>query len=61
VRITQVRQQLASFDELDWQRIDVWAIAGCAGLASVFEQAHPFYHDWLEHNGYAIDLVVYQK
>jgi len=48
---------LAAFDELDWQRIDVWAIAGCAGLASVFEQARPFYRDWLERNGYAIDSL----
>ena len=46
---------MAAFDELDWQRIDVWAIAECAGLATVFEQARPFYRDWLERNGYAID------
>jgi len=48
---------LAAFDELDWQRIDVWAIAECAGLASVFEQGRPFYRDWLERNGYTIDSL----
>src|SRR5262245_1502322 len=48
---------MAAFDELDWQRIDVWAIAGCGGLATVFEQLHSFYRDWLERNGYAIDSL----
>ena len=48
---------MAAFDELDWRRIDVWAIVGCAGLASVFEQARPFYRDWLERHGYAIDSL----
>jgi hypothetical protein len=48
---------LAAFDKLDWRRIDVWAIAGCAGLASIFEQARPFYREWLERNGYAIDSL----
>jgi len=37
---------LAAFDELDWRRIDVWAIAGSDGLASILEQARPFYRNW---------------
>jgi len=48
---------LAAFDELDWRRIDVWAIAGSAGLATILEQARPFYRNWLECNGYAIDSL----
>jgi len=37
---------LAAFDELDWRRIDIWAIAVSDGLASNLEQARLFYRDW---------------
>src|SRR5262245_61135696 len=51
---------MAAFDELDWQRIDVWAIAEDDGLATIFEQSRPFYSDWLERNGYEIDSLDFR-
>ena len=51
---------MAAFDELDWQRIDVWAIAEDDGLATIFEQSRPFYRDWLERNGYEIDSLDFR-
>jgi hypothetical protein len=48
---------LAAFQDLDWQRIDVWAIVSCAGLATIDEPRHRSCQSWLERHGYSIDSL----
>jgi hypothetical protein len=48
---------LAAFADLDWGRIDVWAIVGCAGLATIDERRHPRCLEWLRRHGYEIDSL----
>jgi hypothetical protein len=48
---------MAAFKELIWQHIDVWAIVGFAGLATVIEPEHEKYRTWLTVNGYTIDTL----
>jgi hypothetical protein len=48
---------LAAFSELDWRRIDVWAIVGFGGLAVLNEGHRLPCHTWLERNSYDIDTL----
>lgn len=48
---------MAAFKELIWQHIDVWAIVGFGGLATVIEQDHEKYRTWLTSNGYTVDTL----
>jgi hypothetical protein len=48
---------LAAFQDLDWQHIDVQAIVGSAGLATIDEQRHHSCQSWLRRQGYAIDSL----
>lgn len=46
---------MAAFTELDWKRIDVKAIVGSSGLATIDERRHEACRDWLKRQGYAFD------
>ncbi len=46
---------MAAFADLDWRRIDVWAIVACRGLATIEERRHASCREWLLRNGYEID------
>jgi hypothetical protein len=48
---------LSAFQSLDWNRIDVWAIVGCAGLATIDEHRHRSCQSWLQRHGYSIDSL----
>lgn len=48
---------MAVFTELDWRRLDVWAIVGAAGTAVVDIRQHPQSRRWLEDNGYTIGTL----
>jgi hypothetical protein len=49
---------LAAFVSLDWERIDVSAIAGPAGgLATIDDRRHLACHEWLRRHGYSIDSL----
>jgi hypothetical protein len=48
---------LAAFEELDWRRIDVTAIVGCSGLATIYESQQREYREWLRSQEYDIVSV----
>ena len=43
---------MPAFTDLDWQRLDVWAIVGFSGLAVIHEQQLLPCHAWLESKHY---------
>lgn len=52
---------MALFNELDWDRIDVRAIAGSpGGLVTIDEPRHHACHKWLLDQGYKTDLVDFR-
>jgi hypothetical protein len=46
---------VAAFAELDWSRIDVQAIVGFGGLATIEERRHQACREWLARQGYEVD------
>jgi len=48
---------LAAFEKLDWKRIDVSAIVGSAGLATIDTPGHAACKTWLTEQEYAIDTL----
>jgi hypothetical protein len=49
---------VAAFADLDWRRIDTWAIAGSSGgLATIDEHRHASCREWLLRREYAIDSL----
>jgi hypothetical protein len=45
---------VAAFEDLDWRRLDVWAIVAGRGLATVEQIGVPMCEDWLRREGYRI-------
>ncbi|MDR3612896.1 MAG: hypothetical protein P4L53_04965 [Candidatus Obscuribacterales bacterium] len=45
------------FEDLDWRRIDVMAIAGNWGLATIDEPQRKSCREWLRRQGYVIDSL----
>jgi hypothetical protein len=48
---------MTAFIELDWGRIDVHAIVGSGGLATIEERRHAACRDWLAHQDYEFDVL----
>jgi hypothetical protein len=48
---------MAVFQNLDWSRLDVWAIVSCEGLATIDERRHGSCLSWLQRHGYSIDSL----
>lgn len=48
---------MAAFNDLDWRRLDVWAIVAGSGLATLDEGQYPFCRDWLARNDYQVDTL----
>jgi len=48
---------IAAFTELDWRRIDVWAIVACSGLITIEESRHLLCRQWLLKNHYEINSI----
>jgi hypothetical protein len=46
---------MGAFAELDWRRIDVWAIVAFGEIATIEEARHQQCRDWLVRQGYVID------
>src|SRR5262249_33913635 len=51
---------MAAFTEIDWRRLDVWAIVGFAGLAAGDERRREACRAWLGRNGYTIDAIDFE-
>lgn len=45
---------MAAFTEIDWRRLDAYAIIACGGLATLHEGQREQCHAWLAGNGYEI-------
>lgn len=48
---------MAAFTQLIWEHIDVWAIAGMGGLATIEEERREACRSWLSRNGYSLDTL----
>jgi hypothetical protein len=48
---------VSAFTELDWGRIDVWAIVTYGGLATIDDRRHLACRDWLLRHGYGIHTL----
>lgn len=46
---------VAAFTDLNWGRLDTWAIVASRGLATIEEDRHLACREWLLRNGYRID------
>lgn len=48
---------MSAFTDLDWSRIDVWAIVNFGGLATIEEHRQFACREWLHRHGYEITTV----
>lgn len=48
---------MAAFQELDYKRIDVWAIVESAGIATIDAHRHSSCQSWLQRHGYSSDSL----
>lgn len=46
---------MAAFTDLEWGRLDTWAIVACGGLVTIEQDRHVPCREWLVRNGYGID------
>jgi hypothetical protein len=48
---------MAAFTELDWARIDTWAIVAFRGVATIDERRRSKCLEWLRRNGYEVESL----
>jgi hypothetical protein len=48
---------MAAFADLDWTRLDVWAIVSANGLATMEETRHSACRQWLDREAYEVDTL----
>jgi hypothetical protein len=48
---------MAAFNELDWSRIDIHAIVGSRGIATIDERRRSKCLEWLGRNGYEVESL----